>query len=152
MLFGVGKASGGPLRPRAACVGVLALVVGVLARDVGVVALDALPFARGCFNVDGEFDRVDSGLAEPVGLLSFLTDRGSLEDVGAWLWVDGEFRVAPLRVMGGDGFCVATSLRDRACPEMAVDDWGCELFSPVFALRYQELGDDGSTSGSDKLR
>lgn len=82
--FGVGNASGRPLRPRAASVDVLVFLVGGLVC-VGVVALDALPFTRGCFKVDGEFDRVDSGLEEPVVLLRFLTDRGSLEDAEAWL-------------------------------------------------------------------
>lgn len=130
MLFGVGKASGAPFRPRPVCVGVLALEVGIWARDVGVVALDVLPFAWYRFNVDGEFERVDSGLDESAWPPSFLTNRGSFEDVEAWLWVEeAGFRVAPFRVMGGDGCCMATSLRDRPCPRVAEEGSGRELWS-----------------------
>lgn len=53
---------------------------GVFARFVAVLALDVRPLVCGRLKVEGEFDRVDDGLVEDaVGLLSFLTDRGSFE-------------------------------------------------------------------------
>lgn len=152
-LLGVGKGSEAPFRETR--VGVLAAEVGVFARDVGVVALEALPFAWGRFKVDGEFDRVDAGL-DWAELPSFLTDRGSFDDVvGAGLFIDeGGPRVTSLREMGAGAccFCIATSLRDRACVRAVEVGWGCGVLSWVSTLRYQPLGDDGSTSGSDKLR
>ena len=56
------------------CVGVFALSTGVLARVVVVLPLGCVRLA-----LDGEFERVDGGLAELVGLFSFRTDRGSLD-------------------------------------------------------------------------
>lgn len=81
LLLGVGSPGGGPFRPVADCVGVLALEVGVLEREVGVVALDVLPFAPGRFTFAGEFERVESGLVESPGVLSFRIDSGNFDAV-----------------------------------------------------------------------
>lgn len=100
LLLEVGSPGGGPFRPAADCVGVLALEVGVLERAVGVVALDILPFAPGRFAFEGEFDRVESGLVESPGVFSFRIDSGSFE-AACWLLEDeAGSRVAPFRVMG----------------------------------------------------
>lgn len=91
--------------------------VGVLARDivvlvVGVVALDVLPLACGLFVVDGELDRVDEVLEEPCGLLSFLTDRGSLEAAGGGFCEVVDFREAGLRLVRCDVFSFACPLNE----------------------------------------
>lgn len=98
LLVGVTSARGAALRPAVVCIGVFARVVGDFARAVGVPALDDRPFACGRLMVDGELERVDEGVVESLGELSFLTDRGSLEaGVGVGLLETVGFRVA--------GFC-----------------------------------------------
>ena len=123
LLIGVPRLVGGAcFRPPVACdcVGVLARLVGVFARLVGVLsARDVLPFelVPGRLGFDGEFDRVDSGLVEPVGLASFRTDNGRREDgVNVVLSdkVSAMGRVgAPFRATGGLGFDPAVSLWAR---------------------------------------
>lgn len=71
-------------------------------------ALEARPFVWGRLTVDGELDRVDEWLG--VGLLSVLTDSGSLEEP---LAVVG-FRVACLRATGRAECDLGTSLCERA--------------------------------------
>lgn len=97
LLFGVKSPGGAPLRPDPGCVGVLALEMVVFEFVVGVVALDVLPLACGLFVLDGELERVDDVLEEPLGLLSFLTDSGSLEAVDDTLCDDAGFRDIGLR-------------------------------------------------------
>lgn len=54
-------------------------MLGVFARFVGAPVLDVRPFVCGRLKCEGELDRVDDALSDPVGLLSFLTDRGSFD-------------------------------------------------------------------------
>lgn len=54
--------------------------LGVFVCAVGI-DFDVFPCAAGRLRVDGEFDRVDVGLEEPEGLLSFRTETGNLEAV-----------------------------------------------------------------------
>lgn len=102
-------------------VGVLARKVGVFDRAVGVRVFEPLPFACDRWSPEGELDRDEGGLDEFVGLVNFLTERGSLEledeaEMG-WVGVDvAGFRVAGVRVIGADNLVTAMSLRDRECP------------------------------------
>lgn len=79
LLVGVTRDRGAAFRVTPPGVGVLALEVGVFARLVGVPALDIRPLTvGGLLKVEGELERVDEGVVS-LGLLSFLTERGSLD-------------------------------------------------------------------------
>lgn len=129
LFVGVTSVRGAALRPVLVCTGVFALEVGVFARAVGVPALDARPFACGRFTVDGEFERVDEGVVESLGVLNFFTDRGSREaEVGVGLSDVAGFRGADLR----GGWVVdcwdrdkGVSLCDREWPLWTVLGMGC---------------------------
>lgn len=58
----------------------LELLLGVFALATGI-GLEIFPCIAGRLRVDGEFDRVDVGLEDPEGLLSFRTETGNREVV-----------------------------------------------------------------------
>lgn len=116
--------------------------------------LDVRPFVRGRLKFDGELDRVDDALSDPVGLLSFLTERGSFDvEPETEPFELGGRREAGLRTTGRADLEVGTSLCDREWPFWAGSGWVCpSIPSLLLRLRYQLVGDEGSASGSDKLR
>lgn len=93
---------------------------------VGVVALDVLPLACGRFVVDGEFERVEDALEEPLGLLSFLTDNGSFEADGGTFCEEAEFREIGFRFIRCDVFSFALPLNEL---ERSLER-GCPFFEP----------------------